>query len=115
MQRNRISSPKIASLASFTANVEALFNALYLAFRSRTSSTGLNLSDLISEDGRHLAAELDCFKGSGCGGVMLGDACSSMPSNWRLIGVSGILDELVCGTAFLAGVDIHVEGPGAGS
>ena len=61
----------IAFLASFTANVEALFNALYLAFRSRTSSTGLNLSVLISEDGKHFAAELDCFKGSGWGGALL--------------------------------------------
>ena len=47
--------------------------------------------------------------------AVLRDACSSMSANWRLIGVSGILDELVCGTAFLTGVDIHVEGPGTGS
>ena len=78
-----------------------------------TSSTGLNPSVEISEDCRHFAAELEVFKGSGCGGVMLGgDACSSMLANWRLVGVSGILEEQGRGTAFLTAVEI--EGSGAG-
>ena len=41
-----------------------------------------------------------------------GDACSSMLANWRLVGVSDILEEQGRGTAFLTGVEI--EGSGAG-